>query len=185
MIENLQNIGKNPELDEQDRSETVDHILRNIYYLSGYAIEGVVNYCIYKLLEFPSAEDVERLQQHNLYNNVGSCFRKNTGICFNRFKQGNNGVRYYSISNHNFAENIEILKKRFPSKFNKIPIISKPENQTDNLSVMFYKWSVKIRYQTDTTNYNTHPIISFKEREVLEFFTFVRDEIYTKLPLLN
>lgn len=105
MIDNLHNIVDNDSLDELTKSEWESHILRNIYYLCGYVIEGVVNYSIYKKLRFSTALDVKTLAEHNL-RRIDSSFRYNTGVCFNRFQQGNAGVWYYSIHDHNYVKNI-------------------------------------------------------------------------------
>lgn len=121
MIENLHTITENDTLDRLTKEERKNHILRDIYYLLGYVIEGVVNYCIYKSLNYNNANDVENLAIHDLsgyFNN--QYFRRNTGVCFNYHRQGSNVGFYYSINNHNYAKNIEILKTRFSTLFGSI-----------------------------------------------------------------
>lgn len=178
MLENLHHVPDSDLLDGLTRDEWKNHILRNIYYLCGYAIEGIVNYCIYKQLRFSSTSDVKTLQNDNL-RSLSSSFRRNTGICFNRFQQGSSGIWYYTIHNHNYIKNIEILKTTI-SNFNTIAIVSRPKDPLLKTSLLYYDWDVEMRYQTDS------PILAltYDEEDILNFFIFVKEEIYSKLPTL-
>ncbi|WPV69206.1 hypothetical protein [Chitinophaga sp. LS1] len=49
MLENLDKIPAVDNLDGLSKEEWKNHVLRNIFYLTGYAAEGIINYCIYKL----------------------------------------------------------------------------------------------------------------------------------------
>ena len=188
MIDNLQNIIDNDTIDGLSIAESKSHILRNIYYLCGYAIEGVVNYCVYKnVTAFQSNrnKDINELDE-DVSSIAGQYRGKNIGLCFRFPNTKPLGLSYkYVIGNHQYAENIEFLKFIFPTAFNNIKVINRPKDATNKLSVMFYDWKVNMRYQTDVTNFNPNPRLVYNEDEILDFFIFVRDDIYSKLPLLR
>ena len=185
MIQNLHNISDNDSLDGLTKSQWKGHILRNIYYLCGYAIEGIVNYCIYKKVGYPIADNIESLKIDKLREHgTNFNFPLNRGLCFNWNKQGDKDVFYYSINNHNFQKNIKFLSFIEPSKFNHLQVVNNPRNPSIKNSVLFYDWNVKIRYQSEETNYQPDPKLELIEDEILDYFIFVRDELYSKLPTL-
>ena len=175
MIDNLKNIDTNDTLDNLSKIERKNYILRDIYYLCGYIIEGVVNYCIYKNIN--TYRQNPNGDVNNLNENISSI---NSRVSF--FGRRNN-PRLYIISSHQYAKNIEVLKHMFSQRFNRIPIINQRRNSQDKISVMFYDWNVNMRYQTDNTNFTTTNL-SYDENDIIDYFIFVRDDIYIKLPLL-
>lgn len=181
MIDNLNTIAEDDKLDGLTKSEWKDHILRNIYYLCGYVIEGIVNYCIYKKLRFSNTANIKTFEEHNL-RSFSSSFLLDTGVCFNRFQQGRKGIYYYSIHDHNFAKNMDVLKRIIPN-IRTVDIVNNPKDMTNKSSILYYDWTVERRYQTDNTHF-CPTIININEEEILNFFIFVREEIYIKMSIL-
>ncbi len=144
-------------------------ILRSIYYLSGYILEGTINYSIYKVLAFQSNQDVKKLNKF---------FDSGKKISF--FKHQQNIRNSYYIQNHDFMRNIDILKIRLPSRFATIPVLNNG-SQNPRIYSLLLNWNVQVRYQTQSTNYQPFNFETYSENEIFAFLNFA-EEIYKKLP---
>lgn len=188
MIENLYRIGENDILDGLSKSEWKSHILRNIYYLCGYAIEGVINYCIYKIAftSKRSGDNIENLNDYTGWNTYAYQGKKRKcAICFSKRPKTilADSIYKYNIASHNYSLNQEYIVKKIGSRANSIlPIRS--SRSKNKIAELYYSWQVRFRYQTDTTNFSPPPALVFNEEDIINFFIFVKEEIYSKLPAI-
>lgn len=181
MIESLGNLDDDDTLDNLSKEERKDYILRDIYYLCGYVIEGIVNYCIYKKIAIYRQNpnrDVKDLCNENITN---------SSIKLGFFKKfynprGIDIIHTHFISSHRYDKNIDILKRLLP--LNRIPVISRRRDRNDKMSIMFYDWKVEMRYQTNDTTFANHTNLNYDEEDITDFFIFIKEEIYNNLPLL-
>lgn len=188
MIENLHRINENDMLDGLTKSEWKSHVLRNIYYLCGYAIEGVLNYCIYKIAftSGRSGNDIRNLNEYTgwyTYDNYGN--RRNCAISF-RIRPNprlSNSKYEYQIATHDYCSNQEyIVKKVGPSASSIFP--RRSTRNANKIAELYYSWQVSMRYQTDSTHFNPPPTLIFNEEDIINYFIFVKEEIYSKLPAI-
>ncbi len=118
-------------------------VLHNVYYLSGYTLECIINYAIFKHFKWskPSVRD----NDHN--------FSKRCGLSYGNLKQTDKPGNYpYIIHKHDFARNIDILRKEFSAS--KIPLIDITEKIDNEVLKLFKSWNVEIRYHALTSNYD-------------------------------
>ncbi len=190
MLENLHKMTENDimnnlfdnqsgQVTNQTKEERENHILREVYYLLGYVLEGTINYCIYKELNFPQNQNVEFLDEP---------YNRSRGICFRLPEPNTSNLWYdYFISNHNYTKNIEMLERRsngintFMSNLRSFNINMDPVSYKNYQ--LFRNWEVKQRYQTDNTNFNPNQNLAYNKTEITEFLFFVY-YIYRKLPTL-
>lgn len=166
-----------------------DAILRNIYYLSGYIIEGVVNFLIYKTINrnqpnrpvAPLFENISRIQKWVCYNYPNASHRRNNPSLPEQHL-------FLRITSHKFQANKEIILFKLNTiqrtDFQYIDIFTEnPHVRRTNLYQLFKNWSHNdIRYQTNSTTHQ-NPDIRYNEQDILEFFEFAK-ETYRILPTL-
>jgi|JI6StandDraft_1071083.scaffolds.fasta_scaffold72746_2 hypothetical protein len=138
------------------------HLLRNIYYLSGYTIECMVNYAIYECVNDtkPRAQRISRVNQ--LYEPTYSLV----------FKEFGRGSFQYVIAWHNFQENMKVLNNLATSKFSQIPVIGQsvyPANWT-TIRQLFDDWEPQVRYTS----------VAYTEQQIIDFHKLSLD-IYTNI----
>ena len=123
---------------------------RELYYLSGYIIEGIVVYSAYKLNNWYPADDIQRK-----YN---ESFSKRTNLDFYyvRSKKNINGVEIIpsffqnrppgalSVQGHRFQDIVKVLLKPNPS-FNDIPYIGNGNIDSD-VEQLIDDWKPEVRY---------------------------------------
>ena len=128
------------------------HILANIYYLSGYVIECIINYAIYDYLGYPMERNVKRLDDTTRQISFGG----------SKFK--------YQIRSHNFRTNCEILLK-LPD-ISQVPFIdsSNIPPKYQNVKILYKKWSPNARYED----------YQFTEQKVRQFVDLCK-EIHFKI----
>ncbi|MFN8254893.1 MAG: hypothetical protein U0W24_04340 [Bacteroidales bacterium] len=148
-----------------------DAVLRSIYYLSGYIIEGIVNYSLYKVCTFPQNENVKKLN-HSFGTGKKIAF-------FWRDLNGYIGQKYV-IQNHDFMKNVDVLKVKLPSKFSTIPVLS-DGNQNLCLNNLLNNWNVHIRYHAKNTIFQPFSFETYSEIEIFDFLNLA-EEIYIRLP---
>ena len=139
-----------------------NHILRNIYYLSGYTIECIVNYAIYQSVN-------DSRPRHNRITMVNQLYEPSLSLVY---KDRSRGGFQYVIAWHNFQENMKVLNILATAKFASIPVIGQriyPANWS-SLSNLFDNWKPQVRY----TN------ISFSEDDIIEFYN-LSAAIYTNV----
>lgn len=174
-------------LNNVNNKKTKDYIIRNLYYLSGYILEGVINYCIYR-----------EIKRRNPSQTVDPLFEYSKDakghICYNypnaKQKAADPQLGYirweYRITSHLFSKNKNVISKKLnaikPANFRYINIIINKKNERDPVSLLFYEWNVNtVRYQTSSTHFQTFNNNLLTEQNVFNFFEFAR-ETYKILP---
>lgn len=126
------------------------HVWLELYYLSGYIIEGIVVYSAYKLNNWRLSDDIEK--RYNLP------FSQRTNLDFypirSRIINGvekippffqNRPAGALSVKGHRFQDIVRALLKTNPS-FNNIPYIGNGVIDID-IEKLINDWSPKVRYQ--------------------------------------
>lgn len=119
------------------------HVWLELYYMSGYILEGLTVYSAYKLYNWPVNEDIKR--RYNIP------FTKSTGIDF-YYKRVVSGVEIFpgrtanslSVQGHRFQDIVKNKLKMDPS-FNDIPYIGDGEVDQD-VERLIDNWSPEVRY---------------------------------------
>jgi hypothetical protein len=118
-------------------------VLHNIFYLSGYTLECIINYSILKHYKW---------KQSSVYVTDHS-FSGKCDLAFYPETTNLKGRKYtYSLSQHEFSKNIQILRRDFSAS--KIPLIDKTESVNPDVLKLFIAWSVEIRYHKETKDYS-------------------------------
>ncbi len=117
--------------------------LHNVYYLSGYTIECIVNYSIFKHYNWKKSSVKE--VDHN--------FSKKCGLSFYQNERREDGGTYpYFINQHNYLRNLDILKKVYSNS--RLPMLDRSVGINNDAKQLFTHWNVEIRYHQPTTKYN-------------------------------
>ncbi len=165
-----------------------DAILRNIYYLSGYIIEGVTNFLIYKTIYRnspnrpvdPLFENITQINKWICYNYPTPTQRSRNPSLPPQFS--------LRIAGHKFQQNKEVILFKLNTiqsiHFRYIEIFTESPNiRRTPLYKMFKNWSHnEVRYQTHLTTHQSSNIV-YHEQDVLAFFEFAK-ETYRILPTL-
>jgi len=121
-----------------------------LYYLSGYIIEGIVVYSAYKLNNWPPTDDIKKK-----YNEAFSK-RTNLDFYYARSYKDANGVETIpvffqnrpigalSVQGHRFQEIVKTLLKPDPS-FNDVPYIGNGHIDSD-VELLIDGWRPEVRY---------------------------------------
>lgn len=139
------------------------YLLKNIYYLSGYTIESIVNFAIYECVN-------DTKPRHQKIRRVNQLYEPSLSLVFK--DRRNIGFRYV-IAWHNFQKNMEVLNILATSKFSKIPVISGTHYPIywNNVKPLFDNWEAQVRYKNNVLTLYTEP-------QILDFFKF-STELYT------
>lgn len=116
-------------------SNPPQYTLHDIYYLSGYILEGFIIYCIYKLYGWN--EDTPINGYKGMAPNEITDFFKKTELEFYH-KNGK-----YSISGHNFQHNVELLRNR--PEFISLPFFTNRELRPETQNLV-KDWKPELRY---------------------------------------
>jgi hypothetical protein len=167
--------------------EKKDAILRNLYYLCGYVLEGIINYGIYKTYYNSTPNQPVKPVFYQIPTT-------NNWLCYNfpndREKRNNPilaSVRNwtYRIAGHEYMKNKEFIRNKLnaipPSSFSHINILRSPTHSNSMLARLFHSWDVEVRYQAN--NSSTNSSINYNETDIVAFFEFVK-ETYRVLPTL-
>lgn len=119
-------------------------LLHNMFYLSGYTLESIINYSIFK--HFKWTEPSIYVTDHKFSARSGVSFYPNTGRLVDR------GVYPFWMSQHNFQRNIQILSKALPAS--KIPLIDKTIKIDSDLIKLYKSWQIEMRYHPQDTTYD-------------------------------
>jgi|GEM_PF-2612897 len=122
---------------------TEKELLINVFYLSGYTMECIINYAIFSKI-YTSTKSLSKS------DNVYRIFDPTNKFSFYSKYNDNNGVTCtanYYVSGHNFMKNITLLKKLTPG--GNIPLVHDPKIVPSSVSTLIRKWDVKIRYETN------------------------------------
>jgi hypothetical protein len=150
-----------------------EKLLKNIYYLSGYTIESIVNFAIYECINQtkPTINKIITVNQlcEPTYKLIFSMDRSKTP------RHNSDRTFYqYIIAYHKFRENYKVLAIIANSNpnFDQIPVVGGkvyPSNWSNFLRNMFNSWEAQIRYKSN---------VNYTEDEIIEFFNLSK-EIYT------
>ncbi len=181
-LENLSNIENYKKIGNKEKEKYENNILRETYYLLGYVLEGIVNYCILKKLpSFQSDNDknVYGLDEQIVSSILSQDYQAiNTNISFSK-----KDTSMFYLGKHEYTKNIQLLKMISPQKFQLIDIINSDRDPNDYISVMYYDWNVYVRYQTKGSKCNFDGNLSYDKEKITKFFDFVNN-IFSKLPTL-
>lgn len=129
------------------------HVWLELYYLSGYIIEGIVVYSAYKLNNWPPQYDIQKKY------NLPFTQRTNLDFYYIRSKKDQNGVEtipsYFqnrpygalSIQGHKFQEIVKNLLRPDPS-FQDVPYIGNGQIDPD-VEYLIDEWRPGVRYLYD------------------------------------
>lgn len=139
------------------------YLLKNIYYLSGYTIESIINFAIYECVN-------DTKPRHQKIRRVNQLHEPSLSLVFK--DRRNVGFRYV-IAWHNFQKNMEVLNILATSKFSQIPVISGTHYPIywGSVQPLFDNWEAQVRYKNNVLNLYT-------EQQILDFFQF-STELYT------
>ena len=142
-------------------------VLHNIFYLSGYTLECIINYSILK--HYKWKEPSIYTTDHNFSSRCGLAFYPNTYD-----KNGRNKYPFW-LSQHEFSRNIQILQREFPNS--KIPLIDRSEKVDAEIIKLFRAWCVETRYHNENETYNTVTL----NINNIKLFVETTDKIYNDL----
>lgn len=156
------------------------YLLKNIYYLSGYTIESIINFAIYECVNRSKSASEPKIQF------VNELCEPRFNLIFTKDQsktprpQGDRTSYFYVIAYHKFKENYKVLSglsNSYPN-FDKIPVIGRrvlPPNWNTYLREMFQGWEAQVRY-TDAIPYTERQIIDFFNLSV-EIYNGIRNHI--------
>lgn len=150
-------------------------LLHNLFYLSGYTLECIVNYSILKHYKWPNSDSVY-VTNHKFSNKCQVAFYENTPRMVNMAVVS--GVYTFYFSGHNFQRNMQVLQKIFSSS--KIPFIDKTVVVDKDLMNLYINWKVEIRYNHQNTNYSS---VALSVDNVTRFVTLT-ETVYNSLMKL-
>lgn len=118
-------------------------VLRNVYYLCGYSLEGLVNFWIFKLL------NSEGLLAYP--NDIFSYSNYPISLGSGKFLEwkGSNPATEYWFSQHNFQKNTEVFQHLADGDLiSDVPIIGDITFEPfPKMIRVFRAWNVKVRYK--------------------------------------
>ena len=142
---------------------TRKEVLHDIYYLSGYILEGFVIYSIYKTYRWDEDLPIDDKESEEELRNIHLSFYKN----------GKSWQTYF-IQGHNFQSYVEVIRKH--PDFHDLPFFSSArrlDKDTDNL---INKWNPEIRYMFDSI-----PLSIDKLEKLLDFCSIVKQYIIKRV----
>lgn len=125
-------------------SDTPLYTLHDIYYLSGYILEGFIIYSIYKLYGWDELTPINdgRQGDNMTQKDIRDFFNKtNLGYYFNEGK--------YHISGHNFQHYVELLRNR--PEFNSLPFFTSRKLRPE-IEYLVDNWKPELRYSYGTVS---------------------------------
>lgn len=129
-----------------------ESVLRELHYLSGYIIEGICVYAIYKHYEWEEDRDITRYDED---------FTRETGLDYykngNRLDRANGriintGAQYY-ITSHGFDQYVNLLVT--PLQGTNIPYIDASSTVDRAIVDLIKEWRPDLRYRYGTLNRHT------------------------------
>ena len=113
------------------------YTLLDAYYLSGYIIEGICVYAIYKYYEWDENKDIK------VYDEL---FTSETDLDFYKLRRGSYTIPKYNIEHHNFQHYVQILHPILSSEA--IPYISPTTEISSKVKRMIDMWNPTLRYKS-------------------------------------
>ena len=135
----------------------------NIYYLSGYTLESIATYSIYKHFGWNSRNSVKGFDRN--FSNASN---------FNFYPH----INYlFSAKSHNFQRNqFEVLRREFGSSG--IEFIDPSVTINANMRQLFNSWKAEVRYHKPRRPYINNNYLT--ENDVRNFVS-ITDNIYNSL----
>lgn len=146
-------------------------MLHNLYYLSGYTLECIINYSILKHYKWPDGDSVY-VTNHKFSNRSQLAFYEGTS------RMPGGGTYTFWFSGHDFRRNLQILKKIFSAS--KVPLIDPSVSVDNDLIKLYNSWKVEIRYNHHNTTYSA---VSLSLDNVTRFVRLT-ENIYNSLMKL-
>lgn len=138
-------------------------VLHNIYYLSGYILESISTYSIYKHFGW------------NQRNSVKTFNRNFSDSC--QFTFYSNHHYMFSAQSHKFQNNqFEVLRRVFSNSG--IEFIDASVGVNNNMQLLFNSWKAEVRYHGSTQSYANNTVLS--EADVKNFL-ITAENIYNSL----
>lgn len=130
------------------------YLLMNLFYLSGYTLECVINYALFNKIctknNFPKDTSVYKLYDKSEKFAFKRTYTEQTG----RENVASNVATFY-IESHDFMKNISLLKKLTPSS--NLLLIHDEKIVPSSVLNLIKTWKARCRYET-TRNYNRSDI---------------------------
>ncbi len=151
-------------LDQLDNSSLIinkykQECIHNLYYLSGYILEAISTYSVYKHYSWTPNRSVK---------NKDTSFSNRTGFSFS----SRHGYSYF-VERHGFQTNqFEVLRLCFSNS--RIPFIDSSITVSPQCQTLFRLWKAELRYHAA----NNHA--SVNENAVREFVS-VTNQVYNSL----
>ena len=133
---------------QYSNDEIPESVLREIHYLSGYVIEGICVYAIYKHYEWDDNRDIQEFDP-DFTNETGLDYYKN-GLRRNHSNQIVYTGAHYYITSHGFNQYVELLD--VPFQGTNIPYIDASAEIDDVVYDMIYDWQPDLRYRYGRLN---------------------------------
>ena len=143
-------------------------LLNNMFYLSGYTLECIINYSIFKHYKWKETESVYVLN-HNFSNKCDLAFYDRTP------RQSGRGEYRYSLHGHNFQDTIQVLTKALPGS--KIPLIDRAVAVDPETLKIYRAWQVEVRYHPSDTAYLSVILTASNVKK----FVDLTDTVYNEL----
>lgn len=119
------------------------HVWLEIYYMSGYILEGITVYSAYKLFHWPANEDIERRYNIPFTMSSGIDYYYKRTVSGNEIFPGRT-TNSLSVQGHRFQDIIKNRLKPSP-QFNDIPYLGDGHIDSD-IEHLIDNWSPKVRY---------------------------------------
>lgn len=133
--------------------------IHNLFYLSGYVLESISTYALYKHFGWNPNQSIR---------NYNSAFVQRSNFSF---KMNHNGSgNSYHLEYHGFQSNqFEVLKTQLNNSG--IPIIDSSVNVDTEMQILFNLWKPEIRYHEPNKTYPSffNSQISLDETKILKF----------------
>ncbi|SHG56562.1 hypothetical protein [Pedobacter caeni] len=156
--------------DTKNHNQKIKVLLHNLFYLSGYTLESIINYSIYKHFRWSKSSIYEI--DHNFSSKCDLTFYPDVP------RQNGRGNYLFYISQHEFSRNIQILSKALPNS--KVPLIDRTISVDKDLINLFLNWKVEIRYHPESTQYSTIELTI----DNIKRFVSTTDQVYNGLMKL-
>lgn len=138
-------------------------VLHNVYYLSGYVLESISTYSIYKHFGWNQRRSVKTFNK-NFSNSCQFTFFLNRSYMF-------------SAQSHKFQDNqFEVLRRVFSNS--EIEFIDTSVVVDNNVQLLFNSWKAEVRYHGPTQSYANNTALS--EVDVKNFL-ITTENIYNSL----
>lgn len=163
----------------QQMTKDEHHVWLELYYLSGYIIEGIVVYSAYKLNNWNPMDDIQRRYNKSFSQRTNlDFFRKRSKIIngverIDSFFQ-NRPHGALSVEGHRFQEIVKSLLKPNPS-FNDVPYIGNGEIDSD-VERLIDEWKPEVRYHY----YGMKLMIPNLDRDIISRLITTCSKIYLK-----